>query len=176
MKIRKVKWTNHPILGNLELDFVNPVTNHPFSTIVFAGENGSGKTTILETLNTFLCIGSFKPFDMIEYEVNNELYILKPPMIPESYDTFFTGFDVKNDTAENIRSDKVNNPSTIQSSFDLLELLVVTRLHHRMPTLHAFRSGSVGRGGEMQDHSVVAQQASEPRSSIKADRDGTGLF
>lgn len=43
MKIRKVKWTNHPILGNLELDFVNPVTNHPFSTIVFAGENGSGK-------------------------------------------------------------------------------------------------------------------------------------
>lgn len=50
MKIRKVKWTNHPILGNLELDFVNPVTNHPFSTIVFAGENGSGKTTILETL------------------------------------------------------------------------------------------------------------------------------
>lgn len=115
MKIRKVKWTNHPILGNLELDFVNPVTNHPFSTIVFAGENGSGKTTILETLNTFLCIGSFKPFDMIEYEVNNELYILKPPMIPESNDTFFTRFDVKNDTAENIRSDKVNNPSTIQS-------------------------------------------------------------
>ena len=39
-----------------------------------------------------------------------------------------------------------------------------------MPTLHAFRSGSVGRGGEMQDHSVVAQQASEPMSSIKADR------
>lgn len=36
-------------------------------------------------------------------------------MIPESNDTFFTRFDVKNDTAENIRSDKVNNPSTIQS-------------------------------------------------------------
>lgn len=43
MKIRKVKWANHPVLGNLELDFVNPLTNHPFSTIVFAGENGSGK-------------------------------------------------------------------------------------------------------------------------------------
>lgn len=69
MKIRKVKWVNHPVLGNLELDFVNPLTNHPFSTIVFVGENGSGKTTILETLNTFLCIGSFKPFDMIEFEV-----------------------------------------------------------------------------------------------------------
>lgn len=43
MKIRKVKWTNHPILGNLELDFVNPVTNHPFSTIVFAGRKWEWK-------------------------------------------------------------------------------------------------------------------------------------
>ena len=115
MKIRKVKWANHPILGNLELDFVNPVTNHPFSTIVFAGENGSGKTTILETINTFLCIGSFKPFNMIEYEIDDKLYILTPSMIPKSNDTFFTRYDVLNDTFENIRTDKVNNPSTIQS-------------------------------------------------------------
>ncbi len=115
MKIRKVKWANHPILGNLELNFVNPATNHPFSTIIFAGENGSGKTTILETINTFLCIGSFKPFDMIEYEVDNELYILTPSIRPESIDTFFTRYDVGNSTSENIRTDKANNPSTIQS-------------------------------------------------------------
>lgn len=115
MKIRKVKWVNHPVLGNLELDFVNPLTNHPFSTIVFAGENGSGKTTILETLNTFLCIGSFKPFDMIEFEVDDESYILTPPVIPKSNDTFFTRYDVKNGTSENIRTDKVNSPNTIQS-------------------------------------------------------------
>lgn len=115
MKIRKVKWVNHPVLGNLELDFVNPLTNHPFSTIVFVGENGSGKTTILETLNTFLCIGSFKPFDMIEFEVDDESYILTPPVIPESNDTFFTRYDVKNGTSENIRTDRVNSPNTIQS-------------------------------------------------------------
>lgn len=71
MKIRKVKWANHPILGNLELDLVNPATNKPYSTVVLAGENGTGKTTILETLNTFLSIGSFEPFDAIEYEVYN---------------------------------------------------------------------------------------------------------
>lgn len=53
MKIRKVKWANHPILGNLELNFINPTTNKSYSTIVLAGENGTGKTTILETLNTF---------------------------------------------------------------------------------------------------------------------------
>lgn len=72
MKIRKVKWANHPILGNLELDFVNPATNKAYSTIVLAGENGTGKTTILETLNTFLSIGSFEPFDRIEYEVEDK--------------------------------------------------------------------------------------------------------
>ena len=73
MKIRKVKWANHPILGDLELNFINPVTNKPYSTIVLAGENGTGKTTILETLNTFLSIGSFEPFDAIEYEVENKV-------------------------------------------------------------------------------------------------------
>ena len=115
MKIRKVKWANHPILGNLELDFVNPVTNKPYSTIVLAGENGTGKTTILETLNTFLSIGSFEPFDVIEYEVEDKRYILTPSNIPGSLKTFFTRYDVENNTSENIHSDKNNSPDSIHS-------------------------------------------------------------
>ena len=115
MKIRKVKWANHPILGNLELDFVNPVTNKPYSTIVLAGENGTGKTTILETLNTFLSIGSFEPFDEIEYEVEDKRYILTPSNIPGSLKTFFTRYDVENNTSENIHSDKNNSPDSIYS-------------------------------------------------------------
>ena len=115
MKIRKVKWANHPILGNLELDFVNPVTNKPYSTIVLAGENGTGKTTILETLNTFLSIGSFEPFDGIEYEVEDKRYILTPSNIPGSLKTFFTRYDVENNTSENIHSDKNNSPDSIHS-------------------------------------------------------------
>lgn len=115
MKIRKVKWANHPILGNLELDFVNPATNKPYSSIVLAGENGTGKTTILETLNTFLSIGSFEPFDRIEYEVEDKRYILTPSNRPGSLKTFFTRYDVENDTSENIHSDRNNNSSSIQS-------------------------------------------------------------
>lgn len=115
MKIRKVKWANHPILGNLEVDFVNPITNISFSTIVLAGENGTGKTTILETLNTFLSIGSFEPFDRIEYEVDDKQYILTPSNIPGSLKTFFTRYDVENDTSENICTDRSNNSSSIQS-------------------------------------------------------------
>lgn len=67
MKICKVKWKNHPILGDLELDFINPINNLPFETILLAGENGTGKTTILETISTFLNGGTFEYFDYIEY-------------------------------------------------------------------------------------------------------------
>lgn len=107
MKIRKVKWENHPILGNLELDFVDPATNRPYSTIVLAGENGTGKTTILETLNTFLSIGSFEPFNAIEYEVEEKQYILTPATIQGSNKTFFTRYDVENGSSENVNTDKV---------------------------------------------------------------------
>lgn len=37
MKIRKVKWNNSPILGNLEFDFTDPDTGKTCSTIIIAG-------------------------------------------------------------------------------------------------------------------------------------------
>ncbi len=73
MNITKIKWKNHPVLGNLKLDFINPVTNNPYNTILFAGENGTGKTTILETISTFLNNGSFKAFEFIEYKVDGQV-------------------------------------------------------------------------------------------------------
>ena len=49
MKICSAIWDNHPILGNLHLNFEKN-DGTPYSTIVFAGENGSGKTSILNSL------------------------------------------------------------------------------------------------------------------------------
>lgn len=45
--IQRVKWNNHIVLGDLELDFTKN-DGSSYSTIVLAGENGTGKTTILE--------------------------------------------------------------------------------------------------------------------------------
>jgi len=78
MKIKKVKWKNHPILGNLELDFINSLTGVPFDTVLFAGENGTGKTTILESISTFLNRGSFEYFEYIEYIVDGRIYTATP--------------------------------------------------------------------------------------------------
>jgi recombinational DNA repair ATPase RecF len=74
MKIRKIKWSNHPILGNLELDLTNSITGLPYDTIILAGENGTGKSTILEDVSTFLNMGSFEYFEYIEYTVNGDTY------------------------------------------------------------------------------------------------------
>ena len=67
--ITRIKWKNHNVLGNLELDFTKE-DGTPYNTIVLAGENGVGKTTILDTLATFLSGGAITPFDYIMYIIN----------------------------------------------------------------------------------------------------------
>ena len=78
MKLLNVKWKGHPILGDLELDFVNPKTGKAYDTIVLAGENGSGKTTVLHTLNDFLCVGPINIFEYIDYDINGTSYRVVP--------------------------------------------------------------------------------------------------
>ena len=73
--ITKIKWNNHEILGNLELDFTK-ADGSPYSTIILAGENGTVKTTILETLSTFLNLGSIEPFEFIEYNIENNPIVI----------------------------------------------------------------------------------------------------
>lgn len=73
--IKKIKWKDHNILGNLELDFTKE-DGTIYNTIVIAGENGTGKTTILEELAKFLNLGSLKSFDYITYEANGNQYTI----------------------------------------------------------------------------------------------------
>ncbi|MDJ0046891.1 ATP-binding protein [Pantoea ananatis] len=74
MNIRKIKWVSHPVLGDLTLDFINPQTGKAYNTILLAGENGTGKSTILESVSTFLNYGTYEHFDYIEYEVDSDIY------------------------------------------------------------------------------------------------------
>ena len=65
MKIKRLKYKDHPILGNLELDFTTD-GDRPYDSVILAGNNGCGKTTILDTISTFLNRGAFEYFDYIE--------------------------------------------------------------------------------------------------------------
>lgn len=53
-KFVKVKFKNHPILENLVLDFRGQ-DGKTADTIIFAGENGAGKSTILDELYRIAC-------------------------------------------------------------------------------------------------------------------------
>lgn len=48
-KIREVTFANHPVLGNLYLNFCDS-NGKAVDTVIFAGENGNGKSTILNEL------------------------------------------------------------------------------------------------------------------------------
>ncbi len=74
--ITRIKWKNHNVLGNLELDFAKE-DGAPYNTILIAGENGVGKTTILDTLAMFLGgNGAITPFEYIEYMANNKKVLI----------------------------------------------------------------------------------------------------
>lgn len=50
MYLSHLRIKNHPVLKNIELDLVNPKTNKPYSIVAFVGENGCGKTTLLNEI------------------------------------------------------------------------------------------------------------------------------
>ena len=63
MRILSIEFENHSILGNLKLDFTDKNGN-PVDTIILAGENGCGKTTILEEL--------YNLWDISKHNANNK--------------------------------------------------------------------------------------------------------
>lgn len=70
VKIRKIKFLHHPFLGNFSLDFLGQ-NGKAVDTVFLAGENGTGKSTIIESLYGFFS----KPIcDMsVELEKDNEI-------------------------------------------------------------------------------------------------------
>ena len=113
MKIRKLKYKNDKILGDLELDFVNPATNQPYSTVVLVGENGTGKTSILRTISDYINVITLRPFDYIEYEADEKEYQIEP--LPEGNPTFHTRKDIAAGTKEEVKRDDGNNPNVMRA-------------------------------------------------------------
>ncbi len=114
MKIKTVKWKDHPILSDLILDLADS-NGTPYETIVFAGENGTGKSTILEELSSFLNLGSFKNFEYIEYIVDGNTYKAIPPTDGINHQNFFDIED-SNGQITKIRSDRQNRKQELESN------------------------------------------------------------
>jgi len=104
--IKSIKWNNHEVLGNLELDF-QKADGTVYNTIVLAGENGVGKTTILETIATFLNLGAVDCFEYIKYDSNGENYTITPH---ETYPNL--GFHNRKKESDGTLTSVITNGST----------------------------------------------------------------
>lgn len=106
MEIRRIKWKNDPILGNLMLDLVDHSTDRAYSTVVFVGENGTGKSTILNQLCDCLSLVSIKPFDYIEYMADGQL-LKAEPILNDLDNSFYKRTNINTGQSEEIRHSRV---------------------------------------------------------------------
>lgn len=108
MKVEKIKFNNHEMFGNLDMDFKDN-DNKILNTIVIIGENGSGKTTLLKSIYDSFDIG--KRVDHIEIsegryklsDVKNELIIELEANYKDTLDSLLFneryGFENKQDNS-----------------------------------------------------------------------------
>ena len=109
--IKKLKWKNYKALGNLELDFTKD-DGTAYNTIILAGENGAGKTTVLESLATVLDCGSNTVFEYIDYDISGTTY----KAIPDSRRGkvgFYKRVDVASGNEEEVNSGRATNYNLI---------------------------------------------------------------
>lgn len=112
MKLRKVKWQNHPVLGNLEIDFLRS-DGTPYDNIILVGENGAGKTSVLTTISTFLNIGDFDCFEYFEFETDGITYRALHREEGQGNSTFFRLQDCSTGAISRINRDRHNSIQNI---------------------------------------------------------------
>lgn len=111
--IKKIKWSGNNALGNLELDF-SKKDGSIYNTIILAGENGTGKTTILDSLSTFLDRDSIEDFQYIDYIVAHQQYHIEPAKNNSRFG-FHTRLHEASGTIQNVNTNRNSNPQQIES-------------------------------------------------------------
>lgn len=72
LKIREVHIAGHPVLGDLNLDF-RGLDGQAVDTVIFAGENGAGKSTVMGLLYDLVSGGrDVSPFGIVTVEFEDE--------------------------------------------------------------------------------------------------------
>ena len=86
-KIRKVQFNNHKVLGNLSLDFCD-LSGKAVDTVIFAGENGCGKSTIINEIYKFATTSVDFPM-VIEFELSGKIFKI------EYFKNQYNGIDIR---------------------------------------------------------------------------------
>lgn len=115
MKVKRLKFKNHKVLGDLDISFQID-SNNTLDTIVFIGENGTGKTTILREIYNLMDLENMQNSGnkiFLELEENEKAILKKYPLeknnnIIMEEDILYDCIDIKKDVYdfEDIEKDK----------------------------------------------------------------------
>ena len=73
----EIAWKGHTVLHDLKLN-LHKSDGTPYRTVVIAGENGTGKTSILTSINDLMKGRSTPSIDYVTYEFDGALYTVTP--------------------------------------------------------------------------------------------------
>ena len=107
------QWADHPVLHNLKLDFRKP-DGTPYRTIVIAGENGTGKTSILTSINNLIKGNPTPTLDHAVYERDGDSYSVTPDR-EHPNNGFYHRLNLKTDQTQQYRIDTHNHDSTLEN-------------------------------------------------------------
>ena len=115
MKVKRLKFKNHKVLGDLDISFQID-SNNTLDTIVFIGENGTGKTTILREIYNLMDLENMQNSGnkiFLELEENEKAILKKYPLeknnnIIMEEDILYDFIDIKKEVYdfEDIEKDK----------------------------------------------------------------------
>ena len=115
MKVKRLKFKNHKVLGDLDISF-RIDSNNTLDTIVFIGENGTGKTTILREIYNLMDFENMQNSGnkiFLELEENEKAILKKYPLeknnnIIMEEDILYDCIDIKKEVYdfEDIEKDK----------------------------------------------------------------------
>lgn len=115
MKVKRLKFKNHKVLGDLDISFQID-SNNTLDTIVFIGKNGTGKTTILREIYNLMDLENMQNSGnkiFLELEENEKAILKKYPLeknnnIIMEEDILYDCIDIKKEVYdfEDIEKDK----------------------------------------------------------------------
>lgn len=131
-KVRKIKFIDHPILKNMEFSFVG-MNGKAVDTVFFAGENGCGKSTIIDELYKVVA-GQMPVSNITEYEVDGEIYSIQ--IIREGDDSYSIDYFDRDGNRVNVTLPAFSAIySDVDINFHSSEISTVTSMtldeHHR---------------------------------------------
>ena len=144
---------DHPILGDINLSFINPKTNKPYSVIAFVGENGCGKTTLLNEI-----FGYVKSKYIIDKEqdgpflLHSALFLRQSSLARDAMKEIGKKIDGKDRFAVNSQSTLINGMKTTNPLEDKQQGLKLLEILDDVEIYKLFKDGVIAEvacGGEI---------------------------